>query len=211
MKLTVYDTIGQKSTAILELDPKVFGEKVNTALLAQAIRIYTENSHQGTSKVKTRGEVNGSTRKIYRQKGTGNARHGAKYAPIFVGGGVAHGPTGVRTDPLILPQKMRKAALASALLLKVQDESIIGLKDANKADGKTGSVIKLLSNATNHPKRKVLVITKGKTEKLFQSLQNIQNVMMKRASLVSAFDIIAADKLLITKLGLSELVGRVSK
>ncbi len=211
MKLTVYEATGKKSTIALELDPKVFGEKVNTALLSQAMRIYIENSHQGTSKVKTRGEVEGSTRKIYRQKGTGNARHGDKYAPIFVGGGVAHGPTGVRTIPLVLPQKMRKAALASALLLKVQDDSIVGLAGATKADGKTATVVKLLNTSVSHPKSKVLVITKGKTEKLFLSLQNVQNVMMKRSSLLNAFDVIAADKLLITKSALAELVERITK
>lgn len=211
MKLTVFDTQGKKSTAVIEFDSKVLGEKVNTALIAQAIRIYTENSHQGTSKVKTRGEVNGSTRKIYRQKGTGNARHGDKYAPIFVGGGVAHGPKGVRANPLLLPTKMRRAALASTLLLKVQDDGLIGLTKANLSDGKTSTGVKLLSAATKHPKSKVLVVTKGKTDKLFQSFKNIQNVTMKRADIVSAFDVIAADQLILTKHALNEIIARLTK
>jgi large subunit ribosomal protein L4 len=211
MKLTVFDTQGKKSTAVIEFDSKSLGDKVNTALVAQAVRIYTENSHQGTSKVKTRGEVNGSTRKIYRQKGTGNARHGDKYAPIFVGGGVAHGPKGVRANPLLLPTKMRRAALASTLLLKVQDDGLIGLTKASLSDGKTSTGIKLLSTATNHPKSKVLVVTKGKTEKLFQSFKNIQNVTMKRADIVSAFDVIAADQLILTKQALTEIIARITK
>lgn len=211
MKLKLFDSSAQQLDQTLDLDPKVLGGKVNTSLLAQAIRIYTENSHQGTSKTKTRGEVNGSTRKIYRQKGTGNARHGDKYAPIFVGGGVAHGKKGVRTQPLVLPVKMRRAALASALLQKTQDNAVVGLANAQRADGKTATAIKLLSVATGHPKSKVLVVTKGKTHKLFQSLSNLQNVSMKRASLLNAFDLIATDKLLITKSALSELLERVSK
>jgi large subunit ribosomal protein L4 len=209
MKLTTFNISGKKEPTALELDTKSLGAKVNTALLAQAIRIYTVNSHQNTSKVKTRGEVVGSTKKIYRQKGTGNARHGARYAPIFVGGGVAHGPKGIRPANLVLPLKMRRAALASALLLKSQDESLVGLVKAELADGKTSSVVKFLTLATNHPKNKVLIVTDQQTPKLFQSLKNLQGVAMKRASLLSAFDVIKNDKLILTKDAIETLLTRL--
>ena len=117
MNIPVFDIKGKELKA-WSVEDNVFG-KANTAILSQAVRVYTSNSHQKTSKVKTRGEVQGSTRKIYRQKGTGNARHGAKYAPIFVGGGIAHGPKGVRPENMILPKAMRRRALAAAMQTKM--------------------------------------------------------------------------------------------
>ncbi|MBI1872200.1 50S ribosomal protein L4, partial [Candidatus Collierbacteria bacterium] len=91
---TAKTTIPKKKAAPT-LDSRIFDYKVNEALLSQVIHVYRANTHQNTSKVKTRGEVNRTTKKVYRQKGTGNARHGARSAPIYVGGGVAHGPSGV--------------------------------------------------------------------------------------------------------------------
>src|SRR3989344_3759198 len=121
VKLDVYSAKGiKKGYANL---PERFVEKENLPLLAQAIRVYEARLHPGLAKVKTRGEVIASTRKIYRQKGTGGARHGAKSAPIFVGGGVTHGPKGLKRI-LTLPAKMRKKALGTALSLKAKEEKV---------------------------------------------------------------------------------------
>ena len=84
--------IDGKVTGKISLPGEIFGEKLNKALLAQVVRVYLANQRQGTASTKTRGEVEGSTAKIYRQKGTGRARHGSKRAPIFVKGGVVFGP-----------------------------------------------------------------------------------------------------------------------
>src|SRR3990167_6881084 len=105
IKLNVYSPKATKKEAIPLL--KSLEAKVNMKLLAQAIRVYEDRSHPGLSQVKTRGEVKISTRKIYKQKGTGYARHGAKSAPIFVGGGIAHGPKGIKRK-LALPKKKKK-------------------------------------------------------------------------------------------------------
>src|SRR3972149_950729 len=91
LKLSVYNMAG-KSVETLILPKEIFGAEINTHLMTQAVRVYLANQRRGTVKTKSRGEVNISTRKIYRQKGTGRARHGAASAPIFVGGGVAFGP-----------------------------------------------------------------------------------------------------------------------
>ncbi len=104
--------------------PRSYQEKENLALLAQAIRVYESKKHPGLSKTKGRGEVSVSTRKIWRQKGTGRARHGARSAPIFVGGGVAHGPKGAKRK-LGLPKKMRQKALKVALSIKAREGKII--------------------------------------------------------------------------------------
>lgn len=207
MKLTAYDTTGKK------LDNWQVKEdlgKANPTLLAQAIRVYQANSHQGTSKVKTRGEVIGSTRKIYRQKGTGNARHGAKYAPIFVGGGIAHGPTGLRAANLILPKKMRQAALRVALLTKLESEMIAGLTGASKLQNKTSQVLKLFSEIAGHPKRSTLVITKNRLDNFYAASRNLQGVKFKRTSLVNAYDLVASDFVVITKPALADLIARTN-
>jgi len=208
MKITTYSIKGIKTTP-WELNEKSLG-KLNPSLLSQALRIYISNPHQKTSVVKTRGEVAGSTRKIYRQKGTGRARHGARYAPIFVGGGIAHGPKGERPQNLILPKKMRSRALASALLLKLQDSQISGLQAASKVDGKTSSLARLMATIANHPKNKVLVITSARINPLYRALSNLQGTTMKRASLVNAYDLVSSDYVILTKKALDSILTRIS-
>jgi large subunit ribosomal protein L4 len=206
MQIPVYDLKG-KQTETWKVEDTSFGAE-NTAILAQAVRVYTSNAHQKTHKVLTRGEVDGSTRKIYRQKGTGNARHGAKYAPIFVGGGIAHGPTGVRPENMILPKAMRRRALAAAMLVKLSAKSIAGIEGVETFTGKTGAVAKFLSASSNHPKNSVLVVTDDRANSLYQSLANLQGVSMKRANIVNAYDLIAADYLILTKEALATITAR---
>ncbi len=206
MNIPVFDIKG-KALEAWKVEDKVFG-KGNTALLSQAVRIYVSNSHQKTSKVKTRGEVQGSTRKIYRQKGTGNARHGAKYAPIFVGGGIAHGPKGVQPENMILPKTMRRRALRAAMSLKLSEKAISGLSGTKSFSGKTSAIVKLLATVASHPKNSVLVVTDGTASALYAATLNLQGVSMKRASLVNAYDLVAATHLIVTKKALSTITGR---
>lgn len=208
MQITVFDATGKKKTP-WSLDEKVLG-KPNDSLLAQALRIYETNSHQGGSRVKTRGEVAGSTRKIYRQKGTGRARHGARYAPIFVGGGVAHGPTGLRAKNLNLPKKMRRHALRVALLTKVKDATIFGLADPDKSDGRTSTLANFLGSALSHPQKRVLIITDSVIPAFHRALSNLQRVSLKNAELVNAMDLVMADAVLLTKTSLDSLVARAT-
>jgi large subunit ribosomal protein L4 len=207
MNIPVYDIKGKEGGS-WKLEDKVFG-KANVAILAQAVRVYTSNSHQKTSKVKTRGEVQGSTRKIYRQKGTGNARHGAKYAPIFVGGGIAHGPKGVRPENMILPKAMRRRALAAAMQSKIVNKTISGLIGVEKFDGKTAGVVKLLATVAGHPNNSVLIVTEDKATSLYLGIANLQGVTMKRASLVNAYDLVASTQLILTQDALEAIKARV--
>src|SRR5260221_12210434 len=107
MKLTVASTVGQTST--LTVSDAVFGAPVNNGVIAQAVRVYLSNQRQGTSKVKTRGEISRTKKKWFKQKGTGNARHGARTPSLFVGGGVAHGPSGIQNYTLKMPGTMKKS------------------------------------------------------------------------------------------------------
>lgn len=208
MKIKIYDKTG-KETDTLDLKKQVFGKEVNQDLLAQAIRIYQSNSHQKTSKVKSRSEVRGSRRKIWRQKGTGRARHGDRYAPIFVGGGIAHGPKGLKPQNLKLPKKMKKHALASAILLKLQNKNLAIIKDPKNFKPKTESAASFLSKTASHPKNKVLIITHDKQDKLYQAVKNLQHVKMQRANLLNAYNVIANDYLLVTEKALDTIQNRV--
>src|SRR3989344_7875158 len=132
LKADVFDLSGKVTTTVT-LPEYLFGAKVNRPLMAQAVRVYLANQRAGTQSTKTRGEVDGSTRKIYRQKGTGRARHGGIRAPIFVGGGIAHGPK-PHDFSRELPQKMRRAALFSALSGKLKDGEVKIMKNLDKIE-----------------------------------------------------------------------------
>lgn len=136
LKVPVLDLSGKKVKEI-DLPSDIFAAKINAPLMAQAVRVYLSNQRKAFAKVKTRAEVRGSGRKIWRQKGTGNARHGDRYAPIFVGGGKAHGPRGNQAYHLTLPKKMRKKALASALTAKLNEGKVIVISGLEKLKPKT--------------------------------------------------------------------------
>ncbi len=129
LKVPVYSSKGNKLEDFSL--PKVYDKEVNMNLLSQALRVFEVSSHFGLRKTKTRSEVVKTKKKLYKQKGTGGARHGSKNAPIFVGGGIAHGPRPVKRT-LSLPQNMRNIAKNMAIALKVQKKEIIVLDGVEK-------------------------------------------------------------------------------
>jgi large subunit ribosomal protein L4 len=133
----------------------------NPSLLAQAIRVYLTNQRQGTKHAKTRGEVAGSGKKIWRQKGTGNARHGDRQAPLFVGGGIAHGPKGQENYRRKLPKKMKGLALKAILQRKKADKQLVVVKDLTLTQPKTKVLAKLLEQAVKgyKPGQKLTLVT----------------------------------------------------
>ncbi len=143
LKIDSYSAKGTKlSTVSL---PKEFEAKPNLAILAQAIRVYGDRKHPGLAKTKTRSEVNRTKKKFYKQKGTGGARHGARSAHIFVGGGVVHGPRGIKRV-ITMPTKMRRRALAVSLQLAIKQERVVAFDFSNVKNAK--DVQKLLSKKT---------------------------------------------------------------
>lgn len=204
LSVPVYSLTG-KSAGLLDLPKEIFGVKVNKKLLSQAIRVYMTNQKNFTAKTKTRGGVEGSTAKIYRQKGTGRARHGAIRAPIFVGGGIVFGPQ-PRKVRLDLPSRMKKVALFSALSSKLVDKNIIGLSGIEKASGKTKEMFKLISTITNtqssDKKKKpisVLIVIAQKTDNVMHGSRNIPGVTILPANLINAYEVLKHEILLITK------------
>lgn len=170
----VYSAKGIKKRAISL--PKRFVEKENMPLLAQAIRVYEARRHPGVSKVKTRGEVTASTRKIYRQKGTGRARHGALSAPIFVKGGIAHGPKGVKRE-LSLPKKMKKKALNVALTMKAKSGELL-VVDGISSLKKTKEAQVLIDRVLKSQKKegRVTFILSEKGLSALRAIRNLSDV-----------------------------------
>lgn len=198
----MFDNKGAKD-GVMVLPKEVFGVKINKPLMAQAVRVYLANQRQGNASTKTRSEVEGSRRKIYRQKGTGGARHGAKSAPIFVKGGVAHGPK-PKDYSLNMPQKMRKAALLSALSLKLKDGEIKVLSGLTKIEPKTKVMDILIKKISDDQKKKqkVLLITSAKPKELenvYKAGRNISNVEILNAKLLNTYEVLKYKNLFFMK------------
>src|SRR3989344_5604580 len=165
LTVDVYSISG-KVVSKLSLPKEIFGVRVNERLIAQAVRVYLANQRKGTASTKTRGEVRGSTRKIWRQKGTGRARHGSRKAPIFVGGGIAHGPRGVTAASLKLTKKMRRLALFGALTDKVSERAMIAVNDLTRLLPKTREAYTFLQKVgVEMPTKRVLLVVDKPYEK----------------------------------------------
>lgn len=193
LTIPVYAADGDKS-GTMTLPESIFGQKPNPALLAQAVRVFLVNQRKAGSKVKTRGEVKKSTRKIYRQKGTGGARHGARSAPLFVGGGIAHGPKGV-IPRLSFSRRMGRLALIQALSEKVREGKFI-IADVEKIEVKTKIVAALLKKIGLD---KGTLVIHNASQELFQAARNIEGVHVIPAGQISAYHVLANENILSTK------------
>ena len=196
-------SITGESAGKLNVPVEIFGVKVNKSLLAQATRVYLSNLKGNFGSTKTRGEVQGSTRKIWKQKGTGRARHGGIRAPIFVGGGVAFGPK-PRKSNLTLSKKMRKTALFSAISSKFIDNEVLALKDCDKVSGKTKEIAKLVSvlNKTN-----ILLVTQKDEKSLYRAGRNLQNTDVLNVENLNAYEVLKHKTFLITQEAISSLAN----
>ena len=206
----VFDTKGAKAGTVA-LPKEIFGGKINQPLMAQAVRVYLANQRQGNATTQTRGEVTGSTKKIYRQKGTGNARHGGKRAPIFVKGGVAHGPK-LKDFSLSFPKKMRKAALISALSMRASEGEIKVLSGLTKLEPKTKLMNKLIVKVSESKSKRntILLVTSDVPKKLpniYRAGRNIENVQITSASLLNTYEVLKYKNLLFMKESLEVLGG----
>lgn len=207
LQTAVYDL---KGTVVgkIKLNNSIFGVEVSPALLAQTVRVYLANQRSGTHQAKTRGEVIGSTRKIYRQKGTGRARHGSRKAPIFVGGGVAHGPR-VRDYSLSLPKLMRKKALLGALSQQYQSANLLvvdGLKSLAIKTKELNLVLKNLKLADDLKKTgRILLITDLNDKNLYLSGRNIENLTIRDVKNINTYEVLRSQKLVFMKESLAKL------
>lgn len=200
LSIPVYSLAGRAS-GTLSLPKEIFGKEVNKKLLAQAIRVYSTNQKAHLGKTKTRGEIEGSSVKIFRQKGTGRARHGSVRAPIFVGGGIVFGPT-PRKVRLSMPQKMKKAALLSALSSKAAEKSVVGISGLGKATGKTKEISELLKKIKT---KNALILIGEKMDNVSRGVRNIPEVNVFPANLINAYEVLKHDMIFVTKEALEGL------
>ena len=209
LKAPIFNLKGEVIEQI-SLPEEVFGAKVNSLLLAQAVRVYLANQRTGTHSTKTRSEITGSTRKIYRQKGTGRARHGDIKAPIFIGGGVAHGPK-PKDYSLNFPSKMKKAALISALSDKWSQGSTKIVKGLEKLPAKTREIISLLSKLSLNfsDKEKVLILTSGKMQSILLAARNIRSITTLPVSILNTYEVLSHNNLLMTSDAITDLNKRL--
>lgn len=182
-------TFTSKGTKVADTDlPKEFRLKVNLPLLAQAVYVYEERSHVGLRKTKTRAEVLRTTKKLYRQKGTGGARHGSRRAPIFVGGGVALGPRPVKRV-LNLPNDIKNKSRLMAFALKAEEGNMVFITGISKLE-KTKSaqeLINALEKATS-AKRFTFVLS-DKVKNTVRVLRNLVNASCVQYKNANALDI----------------------
>lgn len=206
LSVPVY-SLSDNSAGTLSLPKEFFGSEVNRKLLAQAVRVYITNQKTLPGSTKTRGEVVGSTKKIYRQKGTGGARHGARKAPIFVGGGITFGPK-PRKVRLDLPQKMKKAALISALSLKAKNKEVLAFSGLEKSIGKTKEIAGLLQKLGV---KSGLLLLGEKSENIARAVKNIPGINVLSASSVNSYEILKHNQLILTKEAIAKLVREDKK
>jgi large subunit ribosomal protein L4 len=204
MKLDVIKLDGGKAGSI-DLDEALFGLEPRVDILHRVVRWQRNNAQAGTHKVKTRSEVSYSTKKIYRQKGTGGARHGARSAPIFRGGGVYKGPT-PRSHGHELPKKVRILGLKHALSAKAKAGELVVI-DAAVSDGKTSALAKMVSNLGW--KRALIIDGAAVNENFAQAARNIEGLDILPTMGANVFDILKRDTLVITKAGLEALEARL--
>jgi large subunit ribosomal protein L4 len=179
------------------LPAELFGVQVKPTILAQAVRVYLSNQRQSPAKTKTRGEVAKTTAKMFKQKGTGRARHGSYAAPIFVGGGIAHGPSGQQNYRLEMPQKMKKLAFLGALSAKAAKGEVKVISGADAASGKTKEMSWLGG--------KTLIISSAKLANFNRAARNLKNIQVVNSSLVNTYIVLAHKELAVTPEALVEL------
>ncbi len=195
MKLSVVDEIGRELRKV-DVDETVFGIQPNMAVLHQAFVTQRANQRGGNVKTKTRGEVQGSTRKVHRQKTTGAARAGTNRSPIRVGGGRAFGPR-PRSYAKDFPKKMRRLAIRSALSGKVADGQLVVIDQLAMERPKTKQMLRLLENVGFD--RSALVVTGSADRMVLASLRNLDKMKMLPAAYLNVVDMMNHAGLLMTE------------
>ena len=180
----------------IALSDEVFGAEVHVSAMHTVVRAYLNAQRQGTQSAKTRTEVRGGGRKIYRQKGTGNARHHGRRAPQFTHGGVVFAPK-PRDYRISVPRKVRRLAMRSALSCKVNDAEMIVIDNLAIEEAKTKNIVKMLKALGAD--KKALIVTADPDEKVVRASNNIQNVKTTFVGSLNVVDILNCDKFIISQ------------
>ena len=205
MKIEKIDIDGKKVS--IEVLDKIFSAKINKKLISNVLYKTNANYKGRKAKTKQKNEIIGSTAKIYAQKGTGNARHASRKAPIFVGGGVAHGPKGeTKYKTRKLNKSEKKLSIASLISEKNKTKNLIVFNDFIKEIKKTKEMNILLNKF--QAKNSLIILDKNSKDKIIKSTRNIASIKVTDINHFSAFDIIKFKKIIFTETAIKELEKR---
>ena len=186
----------------VELSENVFAAPINVPAMHLVVRSYLAAQRQGTQSAKTRGEVRGGGRKIYRQKGTGNARHHGNRAPQFAHGGVVFAPK-PRDYVIAVPKKVRRLAMKSALTSRLNDGDIIVVDEIKLSEGKTKLMAKTMKALK--AEKKALVVLPERDENVVRATANLAEAETTYVNTLNVYDILNASKLVLTKAALQSV------
>ncbi len=199
MEATLYNQAGTQ-VGTIELDEYIFGIEPNVPVMHQMMVLQQANARQGTANTRTRGQVRGSTRKLYRQKGTGRARQGQIRAPHHSGGGVVFGPH-PRKYTQRMPKKMRRLAVRSALSAKQADGQLRFVDALAMDTPRTKGMVEILSNL-QLGEAKTLIVLSDKDENIARSANNLPNVKTLLASYLNVIDLLKYDYVVVPRAAL---------
>ena len=207
MKIDKLSLDGKKSS--IEVLDKIFSAKINNKLVSNVLYKTNANYKGRHAKTKQQNEVSGPTSKIYAQKGTGNARHASRKAPIFVGGGIAHGPKGqLAYKTRKLNKSEKKSSIASLISEKNINKSLLIFSDFNSEIKKTKEMNAIVKKFEF--KNSLMILDKSSKENIEKSIRNIPNIKVTDINHFSAFDIVKFEKLVFTESSIKELEKRYS-
>ena len=205
MKIDKLNLSGKKDS--IQVMDKIFSAKINKKLISTVLYKTNANYKGRHAKTKQQNEVSGPTSKIYAQKGTGNARHASKKAPIFVGGGIAHGPKGeLSYKTRKLNKSEKKQSIASLISEKIKNNNLLVFSDFVSEIKKTKEMSTILTKfEINHS---LIILDKSSKEKIEKSIRNIPNIKVTDINHFSAFDIVKFKKIVFTESSIKELEKR---
>jgi large subunit ribosomal protein L4 len=210
MAVSTYSKTGTKATTSVKLDKAVFEVEVKDhELLKQAYVAYLANGRLNLAVTKTRGLVRGGGRKPWQQKGTGRARFGSSRVPIWRGGGVTFGPTGLENYSKSMNIKAKRQAVRQALSLANQDNKIIVIEDIEAKGGKTAVLAKLLKKLG--AERTTLIVVDTKTPELIRASANLQKVILSGSTYLNVYNILNADHIIVSQSGLTAISEWLNK
>jgi large subunit ribosomal protein L4 len=202
MKIDLYDATGTKKGDVT-LNKALFEAKINPDLMHRAVVMRLANRRLNIAHTLTRGEVAATTKKAFRQKGTGNARRGALTTSLLRGGGVAHGPRNNRNFSKMMPKKERRAALFSSLSAQAKDKNILALEGFVEKAPKTKKFVELLSKLPES--KNYLFVLAARNEVFEKSAANVPNVKVIFASYLNPYDVLHAHKICFVADGMKKL------
>lgn len=193
--IPTFSVTGAKLASLKAAD-KVFKAKINPVLMAQAVRVYLSNQRQASAQSKSRNEVSVTHAKVWRQKGTGRARHGSRNAPIFVGGAKAHGPSGRQNYALKLSKKQKQASLHSALSQQFKEGNLLVVVGLDKVESKTQKFDRIMTKLKLE-KKKILLLLAREELKIKRGVRNLR--YLETMTNLTTYTILKAKKIIFTK------------